>query len=179
MQMRHRARPTGVAQIAVGAREQPCAEPPRRRKSQCRPKTRCAASAKKFVFLAKSIRSFRPQGSSSIPILAETKTYYAYSTVIIIVDGRSHQLLDRSVQISNVPANRKAGELPLDVLIVGVIDCWCTGDVASIIGANIVLRPSPCRNHQTEQHGRKPPSWWNRATGAPRIAASPSCPVPS
>jgi hypothetical protein len=27
--------------------------------------------------------------------------------------------------------------------------------------------------------GRKPPPWWNRATGAPRIAACPSCAVSS
>src|SRR6266478_4093165 len=46
--MRHRARPTPVAQIAADAQEQSCAEAPRPRKSQCRPKTRCAASAKKF-----------------------------------------------------------------------------------------------------------------------------------
>src|SRR6266481_4262489 len=42
MQMRHRARLTAVAQIAAGAQEQPCAEVPRPRKLQCRPKTRCA-----------------------------------------------------------------------------------------------------------------------------------------
>src|SRR5260370_31582609 len=71
MQMRHRVRPTPVAQIAVGAQEQPCAEVPRPRKSQGRPKTRCAASAKKFVFLAKSLRSSDP--------------YYANPAVITVV----------------------------------------------------------------------------------------------
>src|ERR1700693_302991 len=83
MQMRHRVRPTPVAQIAVVAQEQPCAEVPRPRKSQCRPKTRCAASAKKSVFLAKSLRSSDP--------------YYANPAVITVVaindllgSGRPH-----------------------------------------------------------------------------------------
>src|ERR1700738_1153097 len=69
--MRHRVRPTPVAQIAVGAQEQPVPEVPRPRKSQCTPKTRCAAGAKKFVFLAKSLRSSDP--------------YYANPAVITVV----------------------------------------------------------------------------------------------
>src|SRR6266849_3525289 len=48
--MRRRVRPTAVVLIAEDAQVPRCAEVQRRWKSQCRPKNRCLASAKKLAF---------------------------------------------------------------------------------------------------------------------------------
>ena len=77
--------------------------------------------------------------------------------------------------VTHPVADRAVGLAPFAPSAILKGDFECNRDFATTIGGNIVLGPSACRSHQRVQHGRKPPSRWNRATGVPRIAATPSC----